>query len=193
MTMKKICLSLIAGLLCSFAASAQVTIKPGIGFTVADFSKNANGTAKGKAGFQIGGSVAFGKKFYIEPGIFYVGKSTNFTNSNASSDEVHFQLKGVRVPVAVGLNVLGNEESTATLRLFGGGSGFFITSTDALDKSYINTTQWGAFAGLGVDVWKLFLDVSYEWSLTNIQKDITAIDIGKSRAVFVTAGFRINL
>jgi len=31
-----------------------------------------------------------------------------------------------------------------------------------------------------VDFWTVFLDVSYEWSFTNIQKDISQIQYGKS-------------
>ena len=189
--MKKI-IVLLAGIAFLSAGYAQTTIKPTIGFNLTDFSKTDDGQSKAKVGYQIGGSIAFGHKFYIEPGIFYVGKSTDFSTTSSSPASYNANIKGIRIPVAVGLNVLGNAESDLTLRAFGGPSAFFITSTDNLNKDQLNNTHWGLFAGAGVDFWKVFLDVSYEWSLTNIQKDISQIEYGKSRSLFVSAGFRFN-
>ena len=173
---------------------SQTTIKPGVGLNFTDFSKDGGpgGEAQAQVGWQIGGSIAFGTKFYWEPGLFYVGKSTNFT-STSSSTEVETNINGVRVPVAIGYQLLGNQQSTVVLRGFGGLSGFFVTSTENINKDSVNTSNFGLFAGAGLDFWKLFLDVSYEWSLTNIQKDVGAIDVGKSRTLFITAGLRINL
>lgn len=176
---------------CSF--SQNTTIKPGIGFNASDFSQNANGTSKAKIGYQIGGSIAFGKKLYFEPGVFYVAKSTEYTSSNSTSPKIDAQLSGIRVPVHIGLNVLGSEKTTVALRIFGGGSAFFITSTDELNKDSLNTTNWALLAGAGLDFWKLFIDMSYEWSMTDIQKDVSQIDLGKTRTFFFTAGIRINL
>lgn len=193
--MKALILSLAALLSVSFL-SAQTTIKPGVGLNFTDFSKDpAGGEFKSKVGYQIGGSVAFGKKFYIEPGLFYIGKSTefNYTGSNIPTTS-DFKINGLRIPVAVGLNVIGNEKTMISLRGFGGLSGFFVTSvSDDVNKDDINKSNFGVFAGAGLDFWKLYLDLSYEWSLTNVQKDVSAIDIGNSRSLFITAGIRINL
>jgi hypothetical protein len=57
----------------------------------------------------------------------------------------------------------------------------------------VNKAQWGVFAGAGLDFWILFLDLSYEWSVTDIQQDITQINFGKTNGLFATAGLRINL
>ena len=192
--MKKSFLLSIAALFITAFAISQTTIKPTIGLNITDFSKSDDGTAKGKVGYQFGGSIAFGKKFYIEPGVFYVGKSTAFTITNQTNNEFKADIKGVRVPVALGLNVLGNEKSFVSVRGFGGVSGFFVTSVgDDVDKSELNSTNWGLFAGAGVDIFKFFVDMSYEWSLTDIQKDVSAINIGKSRTFYINAGLRINL
>jgi hypothetical protein len=193
--MKKQLLSLIA-LLCASFLAAQTTIKPGIGLNFTDFSKDpANSEFKAKVGYQIGGTVAFGKKFYIEPGLFYVGKSTEFTTTSTTNPETqNFKISGLRIPVAVGLNIIGNEKTTVSLRGFGGVSGFFVTNVSSdVNKDEINKSNFGVFAGAGVDLWKLYLDLSYEWSLTNVQKDVSAIDIGNSRSLFITAGIRLNL
>jgi hypothetical protein len=192
--MKKILL-LASSVLFAAAIQAQTTIKPAAGLNFTDWSNDAStGEFKAKAGWQIGGSVAFGKKIYIEPGVFYVGKSTEFVSSNTNVDEYKAALNGIRVPVAVGLNLLGNEKTLLSLRGFGGLSGFFVTSTgDDLDEDEIKKSQFGVFAGAGIDVWKLFLDLSYEWSLTDIQKDVSQIDVGQTRSIFINAGIRINL
>lgn len=186
-------LLITAILLISLAGYSQWVLKPGIGINLTDFSKDGNGDAKAKVGWQIGASAAFGKKIYFEPGIFYVEKSTEYTSSaGGSTDDFKASLSGIRVPLAVGINVLGSEKSTVTLHAFGGASGFFITSTDEINKDSLNTANFGLFAGAGLDFWKLFLDLSYEWSLTNIQKHVDQIDIGKTRTFFITAGIRLN-
>jgi hypothetical protein len=99
---------------------------------------------------------------------------------------------GIRIPVAVGLDVLGNSDSVAGLRVFGGGSGLIVTGTnsDSFEKDEIESPQWGVFAGLGLDLSLFYLDASYQWSLTNVQTDIDQIDLGKSRGIFLTAGLR---
>ena len=164
---------------------------------VTDFSKSDDGDAKGKASYQLGGSVMFGKrKLYVEPGIFYTAKSTKFTYSNSSgtqsnpgNQEIDAKFNGFRIPVAVGLRLLG----PVGLRVFGGGSVFFITSTKDVKKDSINTTNWAAFAGAGLDFWKLFVDLSYEWSMTDVQKDASKTDMGQARTFYIAAGIRIGL
>lgn len=180
---------------CSFyVAQAQTTIKPAIGINVSDFSTDANGDAQGKAGYQIGASIAFGKKFYIEPGLFYVGKTTEITTTGTTSSTSTIDLKGMRIPLTLGLNLLGNEKSILSLRGFAGASAFFITSDSGIPATVdLNKTNFGVFAGAGLDIWKIFVDASYEWSVTDIQKNTSQIDWGKTRGIFINAGIRINL
>ena len=194
--MKSLFLSLFALFTVSILA-AQTTIKPGVGLNFTDFSQDpVGGEFKAKVGWQIGGSVAFGKKFYFEPGIFYVGKSTEFQSSSSGTPTIDEKadINGIRIPLAVGLNLIGNEKTLVSLRGFGGFSGFFLTGvSDNLDKDDFEKTNFGVFAGAGLDIWKLYLDLSYEWSLSNVQKDVSAIDVGRTRSLFINAGIRINL
>jgi len=174
-------------------AFTQVTFKPSMGISFNNFSTTSTGETKGKVGAQIGGSVAFGKKFYVEPGVFYATKSTEFTYNESGSAIVttNAVIKGIRVPLTVGVGVLGNEKSFANLRVFGGGSGFFVTGVgDKLVKDNISSPTWGILAGAGVDFWIMFAEVSYEWSVTNATKDVSNIEFGKSRTLFATVGLR---
>ncbi len=218
--MKNLILTFLVVLVCGTLGYAQ-EVKLGLGLSVTDFSKVSDGESKGKVGAQFGGSIVFGEKFYIEPGIYYVSKSTelSFTedgvtdvtndvtdmamksvrlpstgNSIVTGDyDVDAKISGIRIPVAVGLGVLGSNESLINVRAFGGFSGFFVTNTsDDVDKDSIEKTNWGVFAGAGADVWIFFLDLSYEWSLTDISKDIDTVDIGKQRSFFGNVGVRLN-
>lgn len=167
-------------------------LKLALGVSFSDVSKVDNVSAKGKAGAQLGGSLVFGDKFYFEPGVFYTTKSTEFTTTSGSQKvNMDALIKGIRVPVAVGVNVLGNTESLANIRVFGGGSGFFVTGTGKdVTKDEVEKTNWGLFAGAGVDVWILFADLSYEWSLTDISK--SGADVGKHRSFYANVGLRIK-
>lgn len=194
MFMKKNFFVLTALILASFMVRAQVSLKPAVGINFTDFSKDpGSGEFKSKVGWQIGGSVAFGKKVYIEPGLFYGKKSSEYQTSGGSSSNIDFDLSGIRIPVAVGFNLLGTDKSTVGLRAFGGASAFILTSVKDLDKDDFKSATWGVFAGAGLDFTMFFLEASYEWSLTDISDDISNIDVGKTRSIFVQAGIRIAL
>lgn len=188
--MKKI-FALIALLgMATFGLQAQTQIKPGIGINSTNVS-GKGAEAKGQIGWQIGASAAFGEKFYFEPGVFYQTNSFEFTGPNGTlaSDATY---SGVRVPLNLGLLILGNADSAFGLRVFGGGSGYFVTGTnsDFLDKDDVESPQWGVHAGAGLDIAIFYLDASYQWSLSNIQTDINQIDLGKTKGFFLTAGIR---
>lgn len=191
--MKKILFTILLGAI--FITAQSQTLKPGVGLNFANVTNFEDVSASGNTGWQLGASVAFGNKFYIEPGIFFQSKSADFDSDDINSfEDFEAQFSGFRVPIAVGLNLLGNDDSTISLRVFGGGSGYFITNTsDDLKDIDVNKAQWGVFAGAGLDFWILFLDVSYEWSATDIQQDIRQIDLGKTNGLFATAGLRLNL
>ena len=188
--MKKI-LALITLLgMATLGLQAQTQIKPGIGINSTNVTgKGADAT--GQIGWQIGASAAFGEKFYFEPGIFYQTNSFEFTSGTGGpvSDATY---SGVRVPINLGLVVLGNADSIFGLRIFGGGSGYFVTGTssNSLDKEDLESPQWGVHAGAGLDIAIFYLDASYQWSLNNIQTDINQIDLGKTKGFFLTAGIR---
>lgn len=183
--MKKGILLLFIFMLTLSVAFGQATFKPGFGLGFTDYV-NFGGEAAAKVGAQIGGSVAFGKKFYVEPGVFYSVRSTNFTTTS-QTDDLSSKIKGIRVPVSVGVGLLGNEESLAELRIFGGGSGFFVTGTENADKDAVKSPSWGAFVGAGVDIWILYLDASYEFSLSEAS---SAWSDSKARTMYLTLGLK---
>ncbi len=214
--MKKICLTTTA-LLLPILMMAQVAIKPAAGINITNVSKDpATGEVKGQVAWQAGASVLIGKKFYVEPGIFYMKKSSEYTSiigpsyslasaynsplsamSNSTGvippTDFDFNVTGLRIPVSIGVSLIGNEDSFIGVRVFGGGSVFIITSVDnpALEKSDFNSPEWGVYAGAGLDIWIFFLDLKYEWSLTDTTS-IDAFDIGKYRSFYANLGVRIR-
>jgi hypothetical protein len=190
--MKPILFVLLA-LLLSGVASAQIVVKPALGFSVTDFSEDVNGS-KAKYGTQVGASVAFyiGDNFYIEPGMFSTSKSTEFeTSTNTPSIEAY--VEGLRIPISVGCNILGDVGTFASLRGFVGPSGYFVTNVGTdVDGRNFKRINWGVYSGVSIDVWNLFTEVSYEWSLTNFQKDNSVVDLGKHRSFYVNFGYRLR-
>lgn len=188
----KVLLLLAATMFFTLATYAQVTLKPHVGVNFTNVT--VTGTeASGQAGALAGLSVAFGKKIYFEPGLQYVAKSTDISSSANPSFPDNLSLKGLRVPLALGINLLGNEKSALTVHGFGGLSGFFIMSDNTPSSIDLNKANWGLFAGAGVDIWKIFVDVSYEWSLSELSTNVTNAQIGATRSLFINGGLRINL
>lgn len=181
-------------LLLAISTRAQLVIKPAVGINLTDLSKDpATGEFKSQVGWQIGGSLAFGKKVYLEPGFYYGKKSSKYQSSGTSASDIDFDLSGIRIPVAVGVNLLGSGKSPVGLRIFGGGSAFILTDIKDFDKDDFKSATWGVFAGAGLDLSLFFLDAQYEWSLSDVGKDLSMIDIGKTRSIFIQAGVRIAL
>ncbi|MFC3878891.1 outer membrane beta-barrel protein [Algoriphagus namhaensis] len=188
--MKKFLLSLAVIAFVGSQAFAQTQVKPGVGVNTTNITGDGL-DATGQFGWQIGASVAFGEKLYFEPGLFY--QTNSFEVQPVGNMPVtDARYNGIRIPVAVGLDVLGNADSFAGLRVFGGGSALLVTGTnsDFLDKDMVESPQWGVFAGVGLDIALFYLDWTYQWSLSNVQTDIDQIDLGKTRGIFWTAGLR---
>lgn len=174
-------------------AAAQLELKPALGVSFSDVSKDPqSGQAKGKVGWQVGGTALLGERLYLEGGLFYARKSTEITQTSQSVDVNG--ITGLRVPVAVGYHLIGSPGAPLALRAFGGGSVFLVTAVDAtgLAKSDFESPTYGVFAGVGVDVLFLFADLKYEWSLTDVTK-LSTVDVGASRSLYLNVGLKVPL
>jgi hypothetical protein len=189
---------LIAALLAPAAARAELTLRPAAGLSFNDFSRDpASGQSKGRVGWQAGGTVLLGEGRYLEVGAFYARRSAQITATGGGlgAQDVKFDgLSGLRVPVALGFHVLGAPRDPFAVRLFGGGSAFFVTSVEGsgLPRSAVKSPSYGLFAGAGLDVLIFFADLKYEWSLTELSK-LSTIDVGASRSLFLNVGVKLPL
>lgn len=175
----------------TYLASAQA-IKPTVGLNFTDV-KSADDVANGKGSWQIGLSMEFGEKMYVEPGIFFISRNYAFDGSsspNLGLSDPNF--KGIRIPVSLGAYLIGNEESTFAWRGFVGPSAFLFTDTGDFDGEEFNSPAWGVFAGTGLNIWILFVDLSYEWSVNDISPAFAQIDFGRTNGFFAQTGFRLK-
>jgi hypothetical protein len=173
---------------------AQLEIKPAIGINFTDFSQDpATGKTSAKVGWQLGGTVKAGDKFYGEGGIFWTYKSTEYKDEDTSLT-FNTELGGIRIPAMLGYHLIGSSGAGLGLRVFGGASVFIVTKVDALEltKEDFNTASWGVFLGAGLDISMFFVDLKYEWSLTDVSS-VTSFNVGKSKSLFVNAGIRLSL
>jgi hypothetical protein len=174
-------------------AFGQWSLKPTVGINFTDASKDADThVTKAKIGWQFGASAVIGRKLYFEPGVFLQKQSLDFTSSVDAEPDFEHKISGIRVPLSVGYHLLGGEETDLNIRIFGGGSGFFITKVDGgIEKDDVPSPQWGVYAGAGVDFWLMFIDLKYQWSLTDITS-LTQFDVGQTRTFFANIGFRLR-
>lgn len=201
--MKKIILSILSIAL-SLSAFSQIELKPAIGFNVARFDSNPVLTignitdsliSSSRAGYQFGASLAVGRKLYVEPGIFYTKLVQNFTPDNPERPEFAYSANYLRIPVQFGFQFIGHTTSFAGLKIFLGPSMLIPLSVKENDygivKDDLKSPQFDFAAGAGLNIWLLFLDVSYGWGLTP-QYKVDPIE-AKMQAFYANLGFRFKL
>lgn len=173
---------------------AQPILKPSVGMNISSVSKSSDfAHAVGQPSWQGGISIAYGDGLYGEIGAFFVNKSTDLQDT--LSNEYITDFEGIRIPVTIGYQIVGNENSRGGVRLFGGGSLFWITALETnldYDKDDFKPRAGGVFAGLGVDFLFLFAETKYEWSLTELS-EVPDFNLGTHRSFFLTAGLRLPL
>jgi hypothetical protein len=184
-----------------FSAQAQLEIRPFLGMNFSNVSDSPDGAStQAKVGGQIGASVMIGNRFHLNPGIAYFSRSTEF--SSAGNVNVDQTVEGVTIPILVGYRFVDpTTEPILNLRLFAGPSVMFLTTTkydngEISDAVNWNSSQWGAQLGAGLDVAIFFVDVAYEFGLTNthdggegVFEDFSEI---KQNTFLVNAGVRLS-
>ena len=180
------------------SASAQFAIKPQFGLNISSSKvPDMNYQYESGIGGQAGVTLVFGNKFYFEPGLIW----KNYSNKILvfEGDEGHqFQFSTLKIPVYAGLHLIGNnDKSIVDLRIFGGPSASIFLSSG--DKNVLNDANKSTFfsmnAGLGVSVWFIFLDVGYEYGLTNVFEieDDSVFPAIKTNDIFFNLGVRLRL
>jgi hypothetical protein len=190
-------------ILLALAATAQLELKPAIGFNVAKFDSNPvfeahddSISTDGRAGYQFGASLIIGRKLYVEPGIFYTRLSQSMTPTNfEEKPEFTYKADFVRIPVNFGFQFIGSTSSLAGLKIFLGPSMLIPVGVKENDyplvKEDVVSPQFDISVGAGLNVWFLFLDLSYGWGLTPQFAD-DPIE-AKMQAFYANLGFRFKL
>ena len=198
---KNIIISLIL-LLTITAGYSQLELKPAIGMTVASFDSDPlfemqgdSLVTSGKVGYQFGASLAIGRKLFVEPGVFYTRLNQEMNPAYTDSANFNYNAGFIRIPVNFGFQFIGSTTSFAGLRIFIGPS--LLIPTKVSENSYpivkqdVTSPQFDISVGAGLNIWFLFLDVSYGWGLTPqyVDDPIEA----KMQSLYVNLGFRFKL
>ena len=175
-------------------AYGQFEIKGLGGVNFASLSKHpTNEDWKAQAGYQFGLGVLIGDKFYVEPGVQFVRNSRVVTQETVEQ-EFDFSQNFVKIPVYAGYHLLGHESGPLALRVFAGPAasiaGKIKKGEDQITKDEIKNAHFMVDAGVGVDIFFLFVELNYEYALTDYFVDETH---GSKHSSFgINAGIHID-
>jgi hypothetical protein len=178
------------------STNAQVEFKGLIGTNFANFSNlKQSENVSGRAGYQFGGGVLIGDKFYVEPGIQFGRSSRTITVADGEiSGDIDFDQNFVKIPVYAGYHILGHESDVFALRLFAGPAvlipGKIKKGSDQISKDNIANAVWAADVGVGLDILFLFIEFNYEHSFTDHFTDGTSD--AKHNAFVINAGIHLD-
>ena len=178
MNMQKLLTATLVAMLIGFTAQAQFEIKPTAGINLSNVSTTPSGTkTSAKMGYQFGGSLMFGNRLYLSPGIYYFQQVTQFVISNpdGSTTAITSDAKtaGVKIPLLVGFKLIDPEtDPMVNFRIFAGPSVNFNTKSKfssgfGSDEIKWKKNTWGAQVGAGLDVSFFFVEAGYEFGLSS--------------------------
>jgi len=154
---------------------------------------------KSENGMMLGAFARINlNKWYIQPELNYVNRKSTISSSatlfgqelNADMD---IERKSIDIPMLLGYKLV--KLPLFKLRTFAGPVASFSIDdnlkdfiTDGADdfKPEMKNAVWNAKVGAGIDVWKLTLDVDYEFGLTDVSSEF----LKKNKMFNVTLGFR---
>jgi len=201
--MKKLTLILLA----TFAITtmmAQVEIRPYLGMNFSNVSKTPDrASTQAKIGGQIGASLMIGNRFHLNPGIAYFTRTTEYVYSDSPELNTDLVVNGVSIPLLVGYRFVDpTTEPVLNFRLYAGPSLMFLTKKEFsgnVENETVNwkDSQWGGQVGAGLDIFIFFVDLSYEFGLTDTfdggeNNTISEFTKVKNNTFYVNAGVRLS-
>lgn len=139
--------------------------------------------------------VGFGN-IYIQPEAYFSAKGGDVLEygPNVSERIARFDLNQIDVPLLLGIKVVNGERSN--LRIMAGPVFSILASKniDGLDnfsKQYLKDHYFGYQYGIGVDLWRFFLDARMEHGANNLYSYPAESLNGKNQTFMITLGFKI--
>lgn len=193
--MKKL---LLVAVICLFSSAifAQLSspISLGVhgGLVSTKLDANMNGASikeNAKNGMMLGAFARINiNKWYIQPELNYVVRKSETVIAGESYD---FKTKTMDIPMLLGYKIV--KLPLFKLRAFAGpvasfniDNSFSQSVKDQFGDPDFKSAVWNGKVGAGVDVWKLTLDVDYEFGLTDVSSEF----LKKNKMVNITLGFR---
>ena len=150
---------------------AQLTVSPKAGINYLWVGSRPQGfdRAGAEQGWQAGLDLRLGKRFYFQPGVYYVSTGATISSLEDIKNIKTGKASFMKIPVNVGYKLINSQ--LFKLRVHGGGTANKLLATrdgGALSASDFEPWNYGANVGAGIDLLFLALDINYEWGLTNM-------------------------
>ena len=209
--MKRILLLLTLSLFFYTQSNAQLKFNPQIGLTVQKLSndklKTTSGGStttsdidfEGKIGFMIGADARIGRRFYFQPGVFYLKNTTVSTSKGDTLGNIDFENKiyrsSFKLKALAGYDLV--HKDGFKLRVNAGPTYDFITniddSEDVINEDNFNNGSFNIDAAVGVDIWFLTAELGYSYGLTNAydNNDTFSLD-SKYSTIYFSVGIVIG-
>lgn len=171
-------------------ASAQSQFS--LGLKVAGNAANYFELTKRNFGLEAGLFMRLGDRFFFQPEVNYVFKSSTFTDA---MDELNANMKlkqhFISVPALLGYHFINNENFRFRLTL-GPRFDFKVADNIADGGWETGALQWGGQAGVGIDFWRFALDFNYCVSADRFRNTNTSETQTKMANMFILSlGFKI--
>ncbi len=190
-------LTLLVTFLLAVSLSAQVTVRPQIGFNASSITENLpEEVLDGKTAINFGVDVQFGGRFYFQPGLMYETRKADVKPEDRNIASVNLRVNRVRIPALIGYNLTGEPEQFLNIRAFTGPDISFAVNKDvddnqlSFDEEDIKNFVWGWNVGAGVDIAFLFVDIGYQFGLSNILENVEANP--KNNLFYINGGLSLR-
>lgn len=120
-------------------------------------------TSSFEPGFEGGLFFRFGRKWYFQPELLYSFRQTNFNLlPNEVNTNIAAQNHYVILPLIIGYKILNGENSNIRLLVGPKFAYRLATNSPELDQ-ILQPFEYGCEMGLGLDVWIITLDLTYNF------------------------------
>ncbi len=171
-----------------FTSQAQFSL----GIKAAANATNYKDLTKKKVGLEAGIFMRLGDRFFFQPEVNYVFK-TSTTKSLVDEFNENLELRQhfISVPALLGYHFINNDNFKFRLTI---GPRFDFKISDNLGNNDWTTSavQWGGQVGVGIDFWRFALDFSYNISADRFRNQTTSETQTKMANMFILSlGFKI--
>lgn len=179
----------------AFQAEAQVKVNPKVGVNISGLESTLNDfKAEGRIGWNAGLDFRMGQGvFFFNPGLHYYNYTARLVSDyDLPTDllEGETTIQNIKMPVNVGISLTGQNRF---LNIYAKGGvtptytlGVKEQSIFSLNRDDLEPWAFGANLGVGVDLWFLTVDATYEIGLTPFFKNAD----GNNNMLTLSAGLR---
>lgn len=171
-----------------FTTQAQFSL----GLKVAGNAANYKDLTKKKFGLEAGLFMRLGDRFFFQPEVNYVFKSsTAMSLVDEFTENLELRQHFISVPALLGYHFINNDNFKFRLTL---GPRFDFKISDNLGENNWTTSpvEWGGQVGAGIDFWRFALDFSYCISADRFRNTTTSETQTKMANMFILSlGFKI--